>query len=167
MRRWVRALTPSQTTVRGSKKAAEEAIQEYDKTGCVERVAQVGGASFIVGGLMGAVSASWSEASHAGVERSTFASALKDTSRGIGRYSLMFGVAGAMFAIGDCGAQTFRNKQDWYNQAVGGCFAGFTVSAAVTRSPISAFGSCLALGAITGVFAMLPAFDRPSARQQD
>lgn len=129
------------------------------QSGCVERTVQLGGASLLAGAVAGAISASWHEGAHSGVERSTYTAVVKDVGRGVGRMSLLFGVAGAIFAATECGAQTFRGRSDWVNQAWGACAAGASVGL-MSRSPAGTVAGCVVMGFLGTVFSLLPVVDR-------
>lgn len=116
----------------------------------------------MAGGLLGAVTASWSEASHVGVARSTKWAMIEMTGRTVARSALIFGIAGSVFASGECAAQTFRgdgNRNSWQNQAIGGACAGLAIGA-MTRSLPGAVGSAVGLGFLSGLVAALPVGDR-------
>ena len=122
-----------------------------------QRIYSVTGISLIAGGLLGSVQASWAEASHVGVIRSTKMAMVQQTARVIGRSSLMFGVAGAVFAAGECAAQTYRadRHNGWQNQAAGGAAAGLAMGV-MTRSLRGGLASAAALAFIAGVTSALP-----------
>jgi hypothetical protein len=62
----------STVSVAERKREVREGIADYNASDCVDRLLSVGGASLVAGGVMGAVQASWNEASHVGVARSRF-----------------------------------------------------------------------------------------------
>lgn len=111
---------------------------------------------------MGAIQASWGEASHIGVKRSSKWAMINHTAKNIGRSSAMFGVVGAMFAAGECASQTYRGENrsnGWQNQAFGGACAGLAMGA-LTRSVGGAVGSAIGLGFLSGLISALPAGNR-------
>jgi hypothetical protein len=118
--------------------------------------------SLVAGGLLGAIQASWSEASHVGVKRSSKWAMINHTAKNIGKSSAMFGIAGGIFAAGECASQTYRGEtrgNGWQNQAFGGACAGLAIGA-MTRSIGGAVGSAVGLGFLSGLIAALPAGDR-------
>merc|ERR1711916_407677 len=119
------------TTAAIEKEKAKDALDLYNSMGCVERVTNVTTISLVAGGLLGAVQASWNEASHVGVVRSTKWAMLQSTALGVAKSSVMFGVAGGAYAVGECASQTCRGdaKNTWENQAFGGACAGFAMGA--------------------------------------
>merc|ERR1711964_519773 len=92
-----------------------------------------------------------------GVIRSTKWAMIQSTMRSIGRTSFMFGVAGGIFAAGECFSQTYRNDREvnWRNSAFGGACAGLAIGV-MTRSVGGAVGPAAGLAFLSGLVAALP-----------
>ncbi len=64
-------LSEANTNAVQRRKEVRDAQEAYNRMGCFERIAILTQTALVGGALMGAVEASWSEASHVGVVRST------------------------------------------------------------------------------------------------
>merc|ERR1712072_510607 len=110
---------------------------------CSERVASGLITSALVGGLVGAAEAMWTDAPAVKAEKT--GPAIRATFNCVARNSALFGLIGGVYMGGDCLAESVRQKKDVWNGIYGGLAAG-QVLAFKSASPLQgvAAGLCFA-----------------------
>merc|ERR1712167_142846 len=111
--------------------------------GCVTRAAAGLVSSALVGGLVGAVEAMWTDAPAVKAEKTW--PAIRATWACVARNSALFGMIGGVYMGGECAAESIRMKTDFWNGVYGG-FAAGQILAFKTASPLRgvAAGLCFA-----------------------
>ncbi|CAK0786578.1 hypothetical protein CVIRNUC_009792 [Coccomyxa viridis] len=109
---------------------------------CISRTLTAVGTGLVAGGIMGAVTANWSNVPP--VLRDRPWPALKYTGQIMGSYAATFAMVGGTFAIVDCLAETVRGRKDAWNGIYGGLAAGGALGVRMGRVPIGV-GAAVAL----------------------
>merc|ERR1712072_1154180 len=115
---------------------------------CSERVASGLITSALVGGLVGAAEAMWTDAPAVKAEKT--GPAIRATFNCVARNSVFFGLIGATFSGGDCLAQSVRKKDDLWNGVWGGLAAGQVLSFK-TGSPLKGLGAGLCFAGVSAL----------------
>jgi import inner membrane translocase subunit TIM22 len=95
-------------------------LGEYDTL--LFKTASAAGSSFFAGTILGAITAAWQDVP--AVERNVALPALKKTGRIMMNYGLTFAAIGGIFAFTESVAASIRDKDDFWNSALGGAAAG-------------------------------------------
>lgn len=98
--------------------------------------------------IIGALGANWGDAPK--VLRNKSWPAFKQTGVVMASQGAIFASLGAAFAAGDCAAETFRGKQDFWNGVFGGFASGAVIGLRLGSVPV-AVGSGTALAVMSAI----------------
>merc|ERR1711934_27025 len=115
---------------------------------CVGRTASGLVTSALVGAMVGAVEAMWTDAPAVKAEKT--GPAIRATWQCVARNSALFGLIGGVYMGGDCMAESVRQKKDVWNGVWGG-FAAGQVLAFKTASPLRGVAAGLCFASISAL----------------
>jgi import inner membrane translocase subunit TIM22 len=121
--------------------------------GCVFKTSAAGLSGLFLGGILGAVQATWGDVPK--VMKGKAVPALMKTGKVMGATGVTFAAIGASYAAAECLAAELRMTNDYANSFYGGAAAGLVLGAR-TGSMSVGIGSAAAIGAVTALVDATP-----------